>query len=108
VNLGVGLDTAAWGVPFLMQDSKNNGTWIRGSANVGHPVAFGFDASTNREDNSEIDLFRRRGLPGIELEDAYANVDQHPAADTAGRMNARSSPAHGRPGPRCRQGLRRD
>jgi hypothetical protein len=36
-------------VVLFMQDSKNNGTWIGGYANVGHPVAFGFDASTNRD-----------------------------------------------------------
>jgi len=91
VRLVVGLDTAAWGVPFLMQDSNNNGTLVRGYASgVDHPVALGFDASTNRGDNSEIDLFRRRGLPGIELEDTYANVNQHTAGDTAARVNTGS------------------
>ena len=91
VKLVVGLDTAAWGVPFLMQDSEHNGTLIQGYANgVDHPVALGFDASTNREDDAEIDPFRQRGVPGIELEDTYANVVQHTAGDTADRVNTGS------------------
>jgi len=91
VKLVVGLDTAAWGVPFLMQDSEHNGTLVRGYASgVDHPVALGLDASTNREDDAEIDPFRQRGLPGIELEDTYANVIQHTTGDTVDRVNTGS------------------
>src|SRR6266511_3804175 len=50
----------------------------------------GLDASTNREDDAEIDPFRQRGLPGIELEDTYANVIQHTPADTVDRVNTGS------------------
>ena len=88
VRLAVGLDTAAWGVPFLMQDSPGNGVLVKGFAmGVEHPVALGLDASTNREDDAEIDQFRRRGIPGIELEDTYAHVVQHTAQDTVGRVH---------------------
>ena len=90
VKLVVGLDTAAWGVPFLMQDSENNGTLIRGFAEVDSAVGLGFDASTNREDASEIDVFRRAGIPGIELEDTYANVVQHTPRDTIERVEPAS------------------
>jgi hypothetical protein len=91
VKLVVGLDTAAWGVPFLMQDSEHNGTLIQGYANgVDHPVALGLDASTNRQDDAEIDPFRKLGVPGVELEDTYANVIQHTAADTVDRVNTGS------------------
>ena len=83
VRLAVGLDTAAWGVPFLMQDSDDNGILIEGFADgVDHPVALGLDASTNRDSDGEIDPFRRRGIPGIELEDTYADVVQHTPRDT--------------------------
>src|SRR5215218_1512565 len=96
VRLVVGLDTAAWGVPSLMQDSPNNGTLIRGYATgAGHPVAFGFDASTNRHDAGEIDVFRRRGIPGIELEDTYADVVQHTAVDTGHHVDLGSLQAMG-------------
>jgi hypothetical protein len=82
VRLAVGLDTAAWGVPFVMQDSDDNGVLIRGYADaVDNPIAMGLDASTNREDDAEIGAFRRRGVPGIEIEDTYANVRQHTAED---------------------------
>ncbi len=91
VKLVVGLDTAAWGVPFVMQDSEDNGTLVRGYANgVDQPVAMGLDASTNRDDPSEIDVFRRRGIPGIEIEDTYANAIQHTPEDTADRVNTGS------------------
>jgi Peptidase family M28 len=91
VRLVVGLDTAAWGVPSLMEDSEHNGMLIRGYANgVDHPVALGLDASTNREDDAEIDPFRRLGLPGIELEDTYANIIQHTMGDTVARVNTGS------------------
>jgi Zn-dependent M28 family amino/carboxypeptidase len=76
VKLAVGLDTAAWGVPSLMQDSNDNGQLIPAYAGgVAHPIAFGLDASTNRDDPAEIGVFRSRGIPAIELEDTYANVN---------------------------------
>ena len=64
---------------------------MRGYATgVARPVAMGFDAATNREDDSEIDTFRQRGIPGIEIEDTYANVKQRTAGDTADRVSTRS------------------
>jgi Peptidase family M28 len=87
VRIVIGLDTAAWGVPFLMQDSPDNGVLIDGyAAGAVHPVALGLDASTNREDPAEIGAFRSRGVPGIELEDTYADVVQHTAGDTLGHI----------------------
>jgi hypothetical protein len=88
VRLVVGIDTAAWGVPFVMQDSDDNGVLIRGYANaVDNPIAMGLDAGTNRDDDAEIGAFRRRGVPGIEIEDTYANVRQHTAGDRVEFVN---------------------
>ncbi len=88
VKLVVGLDTAAWGVPAVIQDSPDNGELIRGYASGARtPTAFGFDASTNRGDDAEINPFTRRGVPGLEIEDTYANVGQHTAADTSTKVN---------------------
>lgn len=91
VKLAIGLDTAAWGIPFLIQDSDQNGVLVEGYARgVAHPLAFGLEAATSRNDAAEIDSFRRAGIASMEIEDTYANVVQHTAGDTVARVRPRS------------------
>ena len=82
VRLMVGIDTAAWGVPHPMQSSDDDGMLIRAYADgVDDPVAFSVITALT-EGEFETQPFKEEGLPAIELEDNYAELDQHTERDT--------------------------
>jgi hypothetical protein len=90
VRLVVGLDTAAWGVPHVLQTSDNDGLIVRGYADgVNDPIAFGFGTALT-DGEFETFPFRERGLPAIEIEDNYADPDQHTARDTVEKVEESS------------------
>jgi Peptidase family M28 len=90
VRLVVGMDTAAWGVPHVLQTSDDDGLIVRGYADgVDHPIAFGFGAALT-DGEFETFPFKGRGLPAIELEDNYADPDQHTARDTVEKVEESS------------------
>ena len=90
VRLVVGMDTAAWGVPHVLQTSEDDGLIVRGYADgVEHPIVFGFGAALT-DGEFETFPFKERGLPAIELEDNYADPDQHTARDTVEKVEESS------------------
>jgi Zn-dependent M28 family amino/carboxypeptidase len=87
-KVAVGLDTAAWGPPYVIQISGDDGLLVRAYADgVGTPLADGFIASEDPYAEYETFPFRSRGIPAIEIEDTYANVDQHSARDTVDQVD---------------------
>ena len=88
VRAVVGLDIGAWGPPHVSQTSNDDGVVVRAYADeVRRPLAFGFFAGADADSDYETAPFRARGLPAMEIEDNYANVDQHTARDTADRVD---------------------
>src|SRR5512146_555419 len=88
VKLAVGLDTAAWGTPVVQQVSGGNGALVRAYADgAAQPVAYGFVSALDTAGTYETAAFRSRGVPGIEIEDTYANINQHTAAATVGGVD---------------------
>jgi hypothetical protein len=86
----VGLDTAAWGVPHVLQTSDDDGLIVRGYADgVDDPIAFGFGTALT-DGEFETFPFKERGLPAIEIEDNYADPDQHTARDTIAKVEESS------------------
>jgi hypothetical protein len=89
VKIAVGLDTAAWGPPHVIQISGDDGLLVRAYADgVGTPLAYGFIATEDPYAEYETFPFRSRGIPAIEIEDTYANVDQHSARDTVDQVDS--------------------
>ena len=88
VKVAIGLDTAAWGPPQLIQTSDDNGLVARAYARGARsPIAYGFISATNVDSEFENFPFRSRGIPAIEIEDTYADVDQHTRRDTAAAVD---------------------
>lgn len=91
VKLVIGLDTAAWGPVILLQSTPENGFLIDGYARgVNNPTAYGFFADANwniAHDDSEIQPFVEKGIPGIEFEDPTASITKHSALDTPDLVN---------------------
>jgi hypothetical protein len=84
VKVVVGLDTGAWGPPHVIQTSEDNGLVVRSYADgVDDPLAYGFLSATDADSEYETEPFRSRGIPAIEIEDAYSNVIQHTSRDTS-------------------------
>jgi hypothetical protein len=95
VRLVVGMDTAAWGVPHVLQTSDDDGLIVRGYAEgVEDPIAFGFVAALT-DGQFETFPFKQRGLPAIEIEDNYADPDQHTARDAVAKVEESSVQAMG-------------
>jgi Peptidase family M28 len=92
VRLAVGLDTAAWGPVTALEVPNNNATTISGyAAAVDAPTSFGFHTEANIKfggDDSELEPFVERGIPGIDLEDPSAFVGKHDVSDTVGHIQA--------------------
>lgn len=91
VKVVIGLDTAAWGPVILLQTTPENGFLIDGYARgVKNPTAYGFFADANwniAHDDSEIQPFVEKGIPGIEFEDPSASITKHSASDTLDLVN---------------------
>ena len=84
VRVVIGVDTAAWGPPHVSQTSNGNGLIVDAYARgVRHPLAYGFAGALDADSAYETTPFRLRSLPAMEIEDNYANVDQHTSRDTA-------------------------
>jgi peptidase M28-like protein len=87
VRAAVGLGTAAWGPPHVIQASNGNGLMIRGYADgAGHPIAYSFLAAIDAGSWYETEPFRARGIPAVAIGDTYASPVQHTAADTAANV----------------------
>ena len=91
VKVVIGMDTAAWGPAILLQTTPENGFLIDGYARgVNNPAAYGFFADANwniAHDDSELQPFVEKGIPGIEFEDPSASLVKHSAADTLDLVN---------------------
>jgi hypothetical protein len=84
VKVAVGLDTAAWGPPQVIQISGDDGLLVQAYAEGARaPLAYGLVATEDPDAEYETFPFRSRGIPAVEIEDTYANVDQHTVRDTA-------------------------
>ena len=88
VRAAVGLVTAAWGPPHVIQACNGNGLMIRGYADgARQPAAYSFLAAIDAGSWYETEPFRARGIPALEIGDTYASPGQHTAADTAANVD---------------------